>query len=157
MEEENEYEYGVYCDFSRQIITCWKDDKIVKSCVHWLYQPQDAELEYTEALHLDLSEYDRVRVFWLYGKNIVEYGLKDYTDKLKMGKIVINMPNGEVFETEHITDELLGEIVWDNEADDAKSWDVYEYCKEGVEELGWSIENDTPDECYDTELIELAK
>lgn len=148
---------SVVCCASRKLITCYKDEKVVKSCVHWLYEPLDIELEYTEALKVDFSEYDRVRVFWLYGKREVTIKLSEDADKLKMGKIVVNMPNGEIAEFDYISDELWVDDIDDNEADD-KSFEIDEYCKEGVEELGgWPIENDEPDEVYDMELIDLAR
>ena len=149
---------SVVCCVSRKLITCYKDEKVVKSCVHWLYEPLGIELEYDETLNVDFSEYDRVRVYWVYGKREVTIKLAEDAEKLKMGKIVVNMPNGEIAEFDYISDELWVDDIDDNEADDRKSFEIDEYCKEGVEELdGWPIDNDEPDEVYDMELINLAR
>lgn len=158
LNEKNTIMESVVCCTSRKLITCYKDEKVVKSCVHWLYEPLDIELEYTEAPKVDFSEYDRVRVYWLYGKREVTIKLAEGADKLKMGKIVVNMPNGEIAEFDYISDELWVDDIDDNEADDRKTFEIDEYCKEGVEELGgWPIDNDEPDEVYDMELIDLAR
>lgn len=155
---EEEYKDYVVCNASRQIITCYKGDEVVESCVHWVYQPSsDVELEYVEAQTLDLSEYDRVCVFWLYGKNHVTFGFTDEVDTLKMGKIVVNMPNDKIAEFEYIADERLAKEVDDDDGDYAKYWDIYEYDKEGIEELDdQKIMDDQPDNCYELELIELT-